>query len=151
MRALVKEDVHQITRFCLAKNEISWTKEALKQAFQHSLEGSYLVKVALDQATDQVLGYAIANYVVDKADVQNIVVNRLFRGQGIGRELLLELINDLAKREVKTVFLEVRPSNHRAVSLYQSMGFKCIQKRRDYYPGVNDVREDACVFSRACL
>jgi ribosomal-protein-alanine N-acetyltransferase len=57
----------------------------------------------------------------------------------------------LVNRQVTTVFLEVRQSNQVAISLYQSMGFECIQKRRDYYPGVDDVREDAWVFSLACL
>jgi ribosomal-protein-alanine N-acetyltransferase len=64
---------------------------------------------------------------------------------------LQALIKGLVSRGAETVFLEVQPSNQVAVNLYQSMGFECIQKRRDYYPGVDGVREDAWVFSLACL
>jgi ribosomal-protein-alanine N-acetyltransferase len=115
------------------------------------LEGSYLASVGVDESTSQVVSYAVASYAFDQADLQNVVVDQSFRGCGFGRQLLQGLIEDLVNRQVSTVFLEVRQSNQVAISLYQSMGFECIQKRRNYYPGVGGVREDALVFSLACL
>lgn len=149
MRVLVAEDLHQIRRFGLAPNEQSWPEEALLEALQSSLKGTYQVMVAVDETTDQVIAYAIASYVLDQADVQQILVNRCFRGQGIGKRLLQSLITELVHLGVTNVFLEVRPSNQVAVNLYCSMGFKCIQKRKDYYPGLESRREDAWVFSQA--
>jgi ribosomal-protein-alanine N-acetyltransferase len=42
------------------------------------------------------------------------------------------------------VFLEVRPSNGRAIDLYTSLGFETIGLRRNYYPA-DQGREDAVV------
>jgi ribosomal-protein-alanine N-acetyltransferase len=44
------------------------------------------------------------------------------------------------------MFLEVRPSNEIALSLYRSEGFVEVGYRRSYYRGVNG-REDALVLA----
>jgi ribosomal-protein-alanine N-acetyltransferase len=45
------------------------------------------------------------------------------------------------------LFLEVRPSNERAVELYRHFGFKQIGTRKGYYPAVVG-REDALIFDK---
>jgi ribosomal-protein-alanine N-acetyltransferase len=150
IRALVKDDIDQIMNFLLAENEAAWSSKDLKEVLEGVLRGSYLASVGVDESTSQVVSYAVASYAFDQADVQHVVVDQSFRGQGFGRQLLQTLIEGLVSRQVKTVFLEVRQSNQVAISLYQSMGFECIQKRRDYYPGVDSIREDAWVFSLVC-
>jgi ribosomal-protein-alanine N-acetyltransferase len=42
----------------------------------------------------------------------------------------------------------VRPSNSRAIRLYQRSGFKRIGMRRRYYPSFENTREDAIVMRR---
>jgi ribosomal-protein-alanine N-acetyltransferase len=46
---------------------------------------------------------------------------------------------------MNSVLLEVRPSNHRALAVYQRYGFARIGIRRGYYPAENNTREDAIV------
>lgn len=150
IRALMQQDIDPIIDFSLGASESAWSKNALQEVLKASLEGRYLVKVGLDKTAGTVIGYAVASHTFDQADVQQIVVDHGFRGQSWGRKLLQMLIIDLTDRGVETVFLEVRPSNQVAVNLYHSMGFECIQKRRDYYPGVDGAREDALVFSLKC-
>ena len=48
---------------------------------------------------------------------------------------------------MQRIFLEVRVSNSQAVAFYQSMGFKAVGQRRDYYR-TDDGREDAIVMER---
>ena len=128
-----------------------WSKKALEDVLTGMIKGAYLAKVGFDEATGQVIAYAVASHVFDQGDVQHITVDQSFRGRGLGRQLLQGLVDGLVAQGVGTVFLEVRPSNGAAVHLYQSMGFVCIQKRQGYYPGVDGVREDAWVFSLTCL
>jgi ribosomal-protein-alanine N-acetyltransferase len=45
------------------------------------------------------------------------------------------------------MFLEVRPTNIHAISLYESMGFNEIGVRRNYYPAENNHREDALMLA----
>lgn len=151
IRALVKDDIDQIMHLYKGPGDPVWSKKALEDVLTGMIKGAYLAKVGFDEATGQVIAYAVASYVSDQGDVQNILVDQSFRGRGLGRQLLQALTDDLVAQGVEAVFLEVRSSNDVAVKLYQSIGFVCIQKRRDYYPGVDGVREDAWVFSLACL
>lgn len=151
IRTLVEDDIDQVMELSLGPVDPAWSKKALEDVLKGIVEGAYLASVGLDEATGQVIAYAVASYVSDQGDVQNILVDQSFRGRGLGRQLLQALTGDLVAQGVETVFLEVRSSNDVAVNLYQSIGFVCIQKRRDYYPGVDGVREDAWVFSLACL
>ena len=48
------------------------------------------------------------------------------------------------------MFLEVRPSNPRAITLYESMGFNEIGRRPNYYPAKRG-REDAVVMAMEML
>ena len=151
IRTLVEDDIDQIMELSLGPVDPAWSKKALEGVLKGIVEGAYLASVGLDEATGQVIAYAVASYVSDQGDVQNILVDQSFRGRGLGRQLLQALTDDLVAQGVEAVFLEVRSSNDVAVKLYQSIGFVCIQKRRDYYPGVDGVREDAWVVSLACL
>ena len=47
------------------------------------------------------------------------------------------------------VVLEVRPSNDRAVEVYERYGFMGIATRRGYYPAAEGRREDAIVMRLA--
>jgi ribosomal-protein-alanine N-acetyltransferase len=47
----------------------------------------------------------------------------------------------------RKLFLEVRPSNQRAVALYQHFGFRQIGLRKGYYPAALG-REDGLVFDK---
>ena len=151
IRALVKDDIDQIMDLSLGPVDPAWSKKTLEDVLKGTVEGAYLASVGLDEETGLVIAYAVASYVSDQGDVQNILVDQSLRGRGLGRQLLQALTDGLVAQGVETVFLEVRSSNDVAVNLYQSIGFVRIQKRRDYYPGVDGVREEAWVFSLACL
>ena len=67
-------------------------------------------------------------------------------GRGLARQLLAYLLEEARRQGAGTTFLEVRPSNPRAVRLYQGMGFCEVGVRRGYYPDVKG-REDALVMA----
>lgn len=94
---------------------------------------------------DNVLGYCIASIAVGEAHILNICVDPAEQGQGIGRKLLENLI-ETARGRAETVFLEVRPSNTVAITLYENLGFNEIGIRKDYYPAENG-REDALMLA----
>lgn len=53
-----------------------------------------------------------------------IIVNPGQRGEGYGRRICQHLIDVAEKRDCQRVSLNVYRHNHRALSLYQSLGFK---------------------------
>ena len=46
---------------------------------------------------------------------------------------------------MRSMFLEVRPSNVRAVDIYDRYGFAEIGRRKNYYEATGGTREDAIV------
>ena len=63
-------------------------------------------------------------------EIHTIGVDPDYRGQGIGRGLLTDML-DFASGG--TVFLEVRTDNEAAIKLYESAGFVNIGLRKRYY------------------
>lgn len=90
--------------------------------------------------------FAITQVVVDEATLFNIAVDPDFQRQGVGKALLEHLIDELEKRGVLTLWLEVRASNVAAIALYESLGFNEATIRRNYYPTA-DGREDAIIMA----
>ena len=95
---------------------------------------------------DEVIGYGILAVGAGEAHILNICISRARRRCGYGRRLLDRLI-DLARwHRTDSVFLEVRPSNHAALKIYEEVGFQIVGRRPNYYPGVRN-REDALIMA----
>ncbi len=114
--------------------------------FRDGLESGYYMVVMEQQ--DKLIGYGVVQIILDEGHLLNITVDPVLNGRGLGRELLLHLL-DHARTHTDTLFLEVRPSNHRAIALYQSSGFNEIGLRRNYYPAKDGGREDALLMAMA--
>lgn len=116
--------------------------------FADSLRHGYQAHV-LRAGPGQLLAYFLMMYAVDEAHLLNITVAAHLHGKGIGR-WLLDQASGLAKREgMRSMLLEVRPSNQRALQVYQQYGFHQIGMRRNYYPAGGSAREDAIVMRLA--
>jgi len=68
-----------------------------------------------------------------QADIQTIGVAESARRQGLGRVLMLRLVDEARDRGAAEVFLEVRADNAGAQSLYGSLGFEQLAVRPKYY------------------
>lgn len=78
----------------------------------------------------KVIGYACFWYVLDEAQLVNIGVLPEFRKQGVARAILEAGLDKALENDMKTMFLEVRVSNHGAQNLYKNFGFHvdCLRK-----------------------
>lgn len=94
----------------------------------------------------QVSGYSIMSIAAAEAHVLNLCVHPELRRLGYGRRLLNAMLFRAQDAGVRQVFLEVRPSNTAAISLYRSAGFAEIGVRPAYYQA-RDGRENAVVLS----
>ena len=80
-----------------------------------------------------VAGYVVAHRAADEGEILNLGVAAAHRRQGIGRALVERVLQALAERGVRTVYLEVRASNAAARRLYESLGFGEVARRARYY------------------
>ncbi|MGS0740580.1 ribosomal protein S18-alanine N-acetyltransferase [Glaciimonas sp. GG7] len=99
----------------------------------------------LRDAAHRLVGYFFLMSVVDEAHLLNISVHGDLHGCGIGKQLLDKVVLQAHDQAMTSVLLEVRPSNPRAIMIYQRYGFVQIGIRPSYYPAVGEGREDAIV------
>ena len=91
-----------------------------------------------------VAGFVVFHRVGDEAELRNFAVAPAYQRRGIGRLLLEAGQQRLREAGVRQIYLEVRTSNHPALALYSSLGYRVISVRKEYY---RDLDEDAQVLS----
>jgi ribosomal-protein-alanine N-acetyltransferase len=84
------------------------------------------------------IGYAVLQLSGEEGYLSNIVIHPIFRGLGLGRDLLDWMIEEGVKRGMDRLVLEVREGNSVAIALYRSKGFKEIGKRPRMYSDGED-------------
>jgi ribosomal-protein-alanine N-acetyltransferase len=89
-------------------------------------------------------GYLVCSKFEDAWHLMNIAVDPLRRRRGIGRALLVELLEEVGPDARLT--LEVRTSNAGAIALYEAFEFRSAGVRRRYY---QDNGEDALIMWRS--
>ncbi len=137
----VAENVAAMVRNETRSYAFPWTEGV----FRDCLIGPQTCWVALDTAGD-IIGHAIFSIAVAEAHLLNICITRDRQGNGYGRQFLHFVLHQLQHAGAEVVFLEVRPSNRVATTLYESFGFREIGVRKDYYPAPLG-REDATVLA----
>lgn len=114
-----------------------WNKQTFIDEF--SADNGYYIVAKLD---GKIVGYSGFRFVLDEGHITTLAVHPDYRGRGIGTSLVSKLIESAKNKNIKRLFLEVRESNKVAQKIYKKLGFKVIDRRREYYQ--NPV-EDALV------
>lgn len=155
MRAMTLEDVDAVLAIEQAVQAYPWTRGNFIDALGHG----YICRVEEDGG--EIRGYAVLMPLLDEAELLNIGVAEAQQRRGLGRAMLLEMldmacewgrqakppIGGCSQKNMLRVFLEVRASNAAALALYRSSGFREIGVRRGYYQnssGSEDAITMAC-------
>jgi ribosomal-protein-alanine N-acetyltransferase len=113
-------------------------------AFEQELKGNRLARYVVARAGDAVVGFAGIWTMVDDAHITTFGVHPDWRRQGIGRQLLLNLVELSLAIGARRMTLEVRTSNLAAQALYRGLGFDVVGRRPGYY---TDDGEDALIMT----
>lgn len=150
IRNLSLEDIHEV--FELERQTPGaphWQRSDYERLFakDDTLSGCGVVA----RVSDSVIGFAIARVLRigghSEAELETIVVQAESRRNGVAGQLVSALLARLALNAVEELRLEVRSSNHAAVSLYKSRGFYQVGVRKRYYRTPD---EDA-ILMKLCL
>jgi len=121
-----------------------------KDAFLKPLELSFIFQELTDNPFSKYFVYEmdrliiayIGYRVIDQdAEMMNFAVLKTYQGQGHGKKLLKDSLDQLIQMNVKSIVLEVRKSNHVAQNLYHQLGFIKSHLRKNYYEN-----EDAIIY-----
>ena len=129
-------DKMKISDFELIKNNLKsdfddfWNENILKQEL---LNTDSIFLVVKDTISDEILGFAGIEIVLDEAELMDIVIRKNKRGLGIGKSLMEKIINIAKENNIKILKLEVNEKNLIAINLYKSLGFKQTGIREKYY------------------
>jgi ribosomal-protein-alanine N-acetyltransferase len=142
LRPAIDADLNEVVaieRSCFAD---PWSEES----FRRLLPGHPAIfQVLVLPPENRIVGYIIAFAIGEDAELLNVAVEPKSRGQGFAGQMLDAVLIELARRGVRSAFLEVRESNRAARALYGSRGFKEIGRREHYY---RRPVEDALVMRR---
>jgi [ribosomal protein S18]-alanine N-acetyltransferase len=144
LRAMRDTDIEQVAALEVASYEFPWNAGI----FRDCLRAGYGCWVLEEEG--RIIGYALLSVAAGEAHILNLCIAPGHQRRGLGRRLLLRLL-DLARwHRAERVFLEVRPSNEAAIALYRQEGFNEIGTRPRYYPARHG-REDAVVMAMELL
>ena len=140
LRAMRESDLDEVMEIELRAYPFPWTRGI----FRDCMRADYPMWV--QERDGGIVGYGVLSIAADEAHVLNLCTAPGCEGQGLGRRMLLSLLRIARGGGAQRVFLEVRPSNPRAIELYDRSGFNEIGRRPRYYPA-RDGREDAIVMA----
>jgi len=127
IRAFEPEDVAAALALEVANQFQPWTEGIFNDELSAE-NRTYLV------AEDGVVcGFGGVMLVGDEAHITNLLVSVEHRGQGIGRRLMIGLIEAAIEEGARHLTLEVRSENEAARSLYSGLGLAPVGLRPGYY------------------
>jgi [ribosomal protein S18]-alanine N-acetyltransferase len=131
-------DLDQVSDIERASFPTPWTRAA----FCYEIEQNKVARCTVLRGRRGVVGYLCLWEIGHEIHITNLAVHPEWRRRGVARRLLAAALAGGVARGVTLAFLEVRPSNTRALALYESLGFQVIGRRNGYY---FDTGEDALV------
>jgi ribosomal-protein-alanine N-acetyltransferase len=126
----------------LAIEKASFHTPWSRGAFRYELTQNRVARSIVIRCGRELMGYLCLWEIGHEIHITNLAVHPRFRRRGAARALLAFILDDAQQKRVELVFLEVRPTNLEARTLYESLGFRVIGRRKGYY---FDTGEDALV------
>ena len=137
IKPLTEEYVDQV---CVLEEEafsMPWHKESFLEMIANE-NACYLVALI----GEEVVASCGLRHIVGEGEITNVVTKNTMRGKGIGRQILLQLLEEGTKMGAEAFTLEVRVSNAPAIHLYESLGFVSEGIRKNFY---EEPTEDALI------
>ncbi|HQE22804.1 MAG TPA: ribosomal protein S18-alanine N-acetyltransferase [Syntrophomonadaceae bacterium] len=140
VRRMTERDLDEVMAIEQQVFSLPWSR----QSYMGELKNQFATYLVCDKEA-QVAGYVGIWVVFEEAHITNIAVAPQWRGQGLGRVLMEEAERVARQKNALRILLEVRPSNHVALSLYTSLGYVESGRRKEYY---SDNGEDAIIMTK---
>ncbi|MFC7441610.1 ribosomal protein S18-alanine N-acetyltransferase [Laceyella putida] len=113
-----------------------------RKAFYNELVLNQFAHYTVVSVDGEIAGYCGFWLILDEAHITNVAIHPDYRGRGLGKAILLHVMQLARELGAASMTLEVRVSNHVAQRLYEHLGFVRSGLRKEYY---TDNKEDAFI------
>lgn len=145
VRALENKDLQEIEQIEKSLYKNPWNREAFLRDLENDIAFNYVL-----EHEGVIIGYYGFWVMFDSVDITKVSIRKELQGKGLSNILMNDFFSRIKNLDIKTITLEVRVSNNKAINLYKKYGFKEIAKRKQYYDDLEDayilqkeVNEDA--------
>ncbi len=118
IRRLKKDDVKALAKMAKECFSVPWTEQAFAELVEDE-NSRYLVA----QLQGEVVGCCGVTNAYGDGDINIVMVSEEYRGQGIAKRMLEELLRCGKELGIGDYTLEVRVSNETAIHVYEKLGF----------------------------
>lgn len=148
---ITASDVELLMPIETACHSHPWSEKTFSSCIGGRYFGDKLMQENILQGKETAIGFYIGEYVAGEATLMDICVQPSSQGNGFGKKLLNQFLDQAKTRGATKIFLEVRAKNISAQMLYMNAGFIEISRRTGYYPSASGFGyEDAIVMSLKC-
>lgn len=141
---LVRKMIHADLEQVIEIDQISFSLPWPKRSFQYELDENFTSRCWVADVDGRIAAMMVGWMIIDELHVATIAAHPDYRGQGIGKKVLVHALLAARKEGVIRAFLEVRQTNEAALNMYRSLGFVEDGRRKEYY---KDNNEDAILMS----
>ncbi len=111
----------------------AWSRESLRE----EIRGPGRTYVGAVLPGGRLVGYAGTWFDGFDVQVMTVGTDAAHQGRGIGRAMLVHLLDAARTTGAESALLEVRVDNDAAIHLYEALGFTRLGRRRGYYQPEN--------------
>lgn len=126
--SMTRENIPVVAELERKNFSIPWSEQSFLNVLDDEFSFSYVGVLE-----GRIIAYTIFGAIDDYAELWNIAVDERARRTGIGESMLHFVIDQCREMGVASLFLQVRESNHPAISLYEKNGFTFVMVQKDYY------------------
>ncbi len=137
IRPMRADDIAEVANIEAQCFRSPWSHHAFDEELRNNI-AHYLVV----QSGDSLVGYAGMWVMFAEAHITNVGIEPQSRGNGLGKRLMLAMMELALALSASKMTLEVRESNTIAQNLYFSLSFETAGIRKRYY---SDTNEDALI------
>ena len=112
-----------------------FTKESVNKNLKNNQFTNYFTYVA----NNQVVAFINYDIMYERAELININVLNSYQNKHIASKLIEYMLEDCKNKKVKSITLEVKITNEKAINLYKKYGFKQVSIRKKYYNGIDGI------------
>lgn len=141
MRTMELRDIDNVYRIESTAHLAPWSRSILVDCMLIGYDCRVLEENHL------VVGYVICRKSFNTCHILNLCIDKAFQHKGLGKLLLDKLLSSVQDGIIQDIILEVRPSNSKALALYQGFDFHCDSIKKDYYKDENGI-EDALLLKK---